>query len=228
MSEHLRAGVPALHQILSAEKSAYRLQMAKHFNDVKDPKATHSLIKLALFDVDAEVRIEALNSLDRRPSEGYRDQIMKAFRHPWPPIARHAAQAVVALDMKDAVPDLVALFSQPDPTAPFAVKEKMMVRELVRINHHRNCMLCHPPISEAALADRDTARALATTPVGPVPSMQDPLPPSSSTAYYAARRGITLVRRHHLSAPGLFGSASGCEARSLAGKAAFRLLRAQP
>jgi hypothetical protein len=101
--------------------------------------------------------------------------------------------------MKDAIPDLVAIFSQPDPTAPFAVKaddgkEKMMVRELVRINHHRNCMLCHPPISEAALADPKSARAFSAMPVGPVTSMQDPLPPSSSTVYYAPRRGITLVR----------------------------------
>ena len=36
--------------------------------------------------------------------------------------------------------------------------------------------------------------AFATCPVGPVPSPDEPLPPSRSAAYYGPREGITLVR----------------------------------
>ena len=45
------------------------------------------------------------------------------------------------------------LLDQPDPTLPFlkkqADKETWMVRELVRLNHHRNCLLCHAPSQSA-------------------------------------------------------------------------------
>ncbi len=185
--------VSALHQITCVEKSDFRMAMIKRVQDVSGPRASGSLVKMALYDLDADVRAEALHALQDRPKDEYRAEVLKAFRHPWAPVARNAAAAVIALKMKEIIPDLKVLLKQPDPAAPFVVKTddgkaKTMVRELVRVNHHRNCMLCHPPVGDAALRD------LASLPIGPVTSMDQELPSSSTTVYYSPRPGIILVR----------------------------------
>src|SRR5207302_7066026 len=89
----------------------------------------------------------------------------------------------------DLVPHLIEVLAEPDPSEPFQKEEDgktvWAVRELVKINHHRNCLLCHAP------ADPGPLRG---TPVGLVPSPVEPMPPSRSTAYYAERNGSTLAR----------------------------------
>lgn len=202
----------ALQQIISAEKPALRRELVwtmRNVTDPKslanqyaktasDPKATQVLVKFALYDVDDDVRAEALKALSNLPAKAYFSEVMKAFRHPWPPIAQNAAQAVIKLDMKDALPELVGLLNEPDPAAPFSVNtdgvEKKMIREMVRINHHRNCMLCHPPLGDAEVKQFPRGR-LPDFPVGPVPSMQEPLPPAISAAYYSIRPGSGILVR---------------------------------
>lgn len=53
------------------------------------------------------------------------------------------------------------------------------VRELVRVNHLRNCLLCHAP----AESPTDPVRGL-------VPNRDVPLPPSFSTSYYEGNQGL--------------------------------------
>src|SRR5262249_1081018 len=72
-----------------------------------------------------------------------------AIRYPWAPVADHAADALVALQDRDAAPMLVAQLGKPDPAAPFAKGRGAAVRELVRINHNTNCLLCHVPATGA-------------------------------------------------------------------------------
>ena len=132
-----------------------------------------------------------------RPSAEYRTVLLNALRYPWAPAAQHAADAIVKLNLQDAVPDLLSMLNEPDPRALFVVKKvgeqpKTMVRELVRVNHHRNCMLCHVPIAE--LPREMTRVRVPEIPMGPVPSPQDRLPPSSSAVYYGFEPGITVVR----------------------------------
>jgi hypothetical protein len=55
---------------------------------------------------------------------------------------------------------------------------RLVVRELVRVNHLRNCMLCHAP----ATSTNDPVRGL-------VPEPGQPLPPPT-TPYYGGDRGI--------------------------------------
>jgi hypothetical protein len=67
---------------------------------------------------------------------------------------------------------------EPDPSAPFYEGEKRVVRELVRINHLRNCMMCHAP-----------SRSVEREPVrGQIPKPGVPLPPVDQ--YYGSGDGI--------------------------------------
>jgi hypothetical protein len=191
--------VPALKQILGAEDAQYRRRFAESLKSKKGERATEVLLDLAIFDFDMEVRVAALEALHDRPAKQIRPVVVKALRYPWSPVMQNAAQVAIELDMKEMVPDLVAMLDEPDPSLPFAVKKgedapKQFVRELVRVNHHRNCMLCHAPIDENVLSDRNELAKLRQTPVGPVPSMEDELPPGSTTIYYSIRPGITVVR----------------------------------
>jgi hypothetical protein len=116
--------------------------------------------------------------------------LLNGLRYPWAPVNFHAAEALVALDADAVVPELVKLLDAPDPCAPFEVerdgKKVTVVRELVRLNHNANCLLCHAP----SLRPTDLVR-------GAVPSPSEPLPPRFSPAYYYGRgtsRDGLLVR----------------------------------
>src|SRR5262249_6522729 len=84
-----------------------------------------------------------------------------------------------ALKDGDALPALVGLLDAPDPKGPVAEeidgRERFVTREVVRVNHLRNCFLCHAP-SRSPQSDLVQGR---------VPTPGQPLPPP--VAYYADR-----------------------------------------
>jgi hypothetical protein len=184
-----------------------------------------------VFDLSAEVREAAVGALADRPRDEYRGLLLDGLRYPWAPVADHAAEALVALDDRDALPRLTALLAEPDPAQPAPrtfhdidpalirsapwpreawptavvldegkIGERRtgllpypndvpgraqaltgsvtVVREVVRVNHLRSCLLCHPPSSNRA----DPVRGL-------VPSPEQPLPPPFTTAYYDGQTG---------------------------------------
>jgi hypothetical protein len=106
-----------------------------------------------------------------------RQLFLEALSHPWSPAADFASEALVALEDRGSVPALVELVEAPDPLAPFvhgtSHDTRPRVRELVRINPVRNCLLCHAASTRTA----DMVRAV-------VPDPQQPLPPSFTPAYY--------------------------------------------
>ena len=61
------------------------------------------------------------------------------------------ADALVALKCMTALPKVVDFLDEPDPAAPFERTENGVtvtaVREMVKLNHNRNCLLCHAPAS---------------------------------------------------------------------------------
>jgi hypothetical protein len=188
--------LPAMRQILLAESDEFRLRMVIHLTDIADPQATEILARLAVYDLDSAVRDKAVEALRPRPKAEYRATLARGLRYPWAPVVRNAAQAAATLGMDGMVPEMVALLDEPAPGNPYieAVKDgepKRMIRELVRVNHHRNCLLCHAPADASA---PELQGATPAYPVGPVPAPDEPLPPSRSAAYYGAREGITLVR----------------------------------
>jgi sugar lactone lactonase YvrE len=181
----LRAeAIPALQQLLMAENEAIREVLVEQLWRIEGKKASLALAQRALYDLNPKIREAAVVSLYKRPAEEYRQTLLEGFRHPWPVVADHAAEALAALGLKDTVPALVSLLDQPDPAEPYtrSGKEGLFVREMVRINHLRNCLLCHAP----SLNMKDRVR-------GRVPPTDQPLPPPFSRQYYADNSG-TFVR----------------------------------
>jgi hypothetical protein len=176
--------VPALMQVVMAEAAPVREVLAEQLARIDGKAATAALAQLALFDLSPRVRERAIGGLAARPAKDYRGALLKGLEHPWPPVADHAAEALVALKRTEAVPDLKELLKWPDPGAPYrkAGARGSFVKDLVRVNHLRNCVLCHAP----SLSRSDKVR-------GRVPVVGEELPPSSSRAYYSKDTG-TFVR----------------------------------
>src|SRR5205085_333603 len=110
-------------------------------------------------------------------------------RYPWAPVADHAAEALVALDLKDSVPQIVQRLNESDVGLPVSVRGPggvpvPAVREMVKINHLGNCVLCHCPSTDTT----DLVR-------GAVPTFGQALPaPATTPQYYEGNRGGSFVR----------------------------------
>ncbi len=178
---------PALLQILGPEANGFRRGLVDYLSRDNGAEATRALVKHVLFDIDADVRYAAMLALRERPQESYTPLLLDGLGYPWAAVARHAAEALAFFERTDLVPKLVDLLDQPDPTAPFdkmqAGKKISVVREMVRINHHRNCLLCH-----AASDGRVLGQVL-----GRVPDPDQELPPSLSVQYYGFGQGDVFV-----------------------------------
>jgi hypothetical protein len=147
--EEAPAVIATLMQFLPVESPTLRQGLAPFLARYPEKEASQALVRLALFDADEGVRKAALDALEKRGPQDVGALLLQGLQYPWPAVARNAASALVHLKRTDLVPTLVDLLDQPDPRAPVLreVKGKKVpvVRELVRINHHRNCLLCHAP-----------------------------------------------------------------------------------
>jgi hypothetical protein len=171
-------------QMCECEPTPMRRVALDTLRKLDGPKMTETLVRAALFDPDADLRRVAATALLGRPSQLYRPLLLSGFSHPWALAADHAADALQLLNDRAAVPALVRVLEAGDPSAPTPdAGGTPVVRELVRINHARNCQLCHAPSSNAT----DAARAK-------VPSPNQPLPPSFSLAYYESKSSEEIVR----------------------------------
>jgi hypothetical protein len=172
----------SLSQLLQPEQPWLRQLLVEVLAQIDGPAATAALARRAVFDLSPEARTEAVAALRVRPSGDALPELLAAYRHPWSPAADHATEALVALDTKLALPALAELLDAPDPCAPATAADgKPMVRELVRINHLRNCLLCHAP--NAASVSRTSAEV-----PGLVPSPDEPID-RFSLVYYSRGMG---------------------------------------
>lgn len=138
--------IPALLQLLMHEDPPIRRMLVELLEDTPCPASTRALAQRASFDLDAEARQMAVEALRDRDPADYRPVFLKALRYPWAPAARHAAEALVALGDRAAVPELITLLQQPDPCLPHPLPGgRLVVQEVVRARHLANCILCHPP-----------------------------------------------------------------------------------
>jgi hypothetical protein len=177
-----------LVQMLQVENEQERRMLIGELARALDETSLAALARLAVFDSSADIRNAALEVLKNRNLDLPRALFLNTLRYPWAPAARRAALALVTLEDRKAIPSLVGLLDLPDPARPVfdESRRKPVVRELVRINHMRNCYLCHP------------AGPVLHVPVGGVvPRPGKPIP----ALYYAAqssenvRADITFVRQ---------------------------------
>ncbi len=139
--------VPVLTQVLQVEDTDYRRLLVEELGRIPGPESSKALVARALYDPDAAIRKAAAAELKKRPLRECESGLLEGLRYVWPPVADHAAEALIELHELTTVPKLVALLDLGDPRFPFRSKPtgKLQVQELVRINHLRNCCLCHPP-----------------------------------------------------------------------------------
>jgi outer membrane biosynthesis protein TonB len=194
-SEWLRPeAIPALLQLLQAEGGPVRLILVELLAKIDHKRATEALAIRAVVDLSAAVREAAIQALSRRPREEYRELLLAGLRYPWMPVQQHASEALVALRDTDAAPQLAMLLGETPGTLPFTVtqnkKQTTVVRELVRVNHLANCLLCHAPSFDRT----DLVRGAVPTPGQPLPA------PVTTPQYYDrggsfARADITYLRQ---------------------------------
>ena len=123
-------------------------------------------------------RIAATDALRGFPADAYRASLLDGLTYPWPAVAKNAAEALIRLNDTEAVPQLVELLNQPDPRTPKQTEHGSYIqRELVSINHMRNCTLCHAD----SQSNSDLGRGL-------IPVWGKPLPQK----YYNASEGAMV------------------------------------
>jgi hypothetical protein len=162
--------------------------MAKYLSGVSHVEATRALARLAIFSADEETRTAALDALKVRRERDYTTILVEGLRYPWPTVARRAAEAIAKLERNDLLPQLIDVLEKDDPRTPIMerVKDKRVpvVRELVRVNHHRSCLMCHAP--------GNTGKVSADAVSAEVPVPGQPLNPPTSG--YGTSQTDILVR----------------------------------
>jgi HEAT repeats len=191
------ASVSSLMQVLGHEDGKARVDLVKHLDwlggPVAVPEATRALARLAIFSAEPEVRTAAIEALKKRDPKDYTEVLTAGLKYPWPAVAERAGEAIAKLGRKDLVPTLIDALDAPDPRAPESQeadgKSVTVVRELVRLNHHHNCLLCHAPATATRekLSKEQLANLEGLTAQVPVPS-------ESMVAYYAPSVPDILVR----------------------------------
>jgi hypothetical protein len=189
------AQIAALMQILAPESVELRLGLIKYLAGIPNVEATKALARMAIFSQEVEVRNAACDSLKVRPGKDYTDILIKALRYPWPAVAKRSSEAIARMGRSDLLSDLVAVLDQDDPRMPASRtvegKQVVLVREMVKVNHHRNCMMCHAPAESKALRSGINAE---------VPLEGQPLPPPSlgyqqSLSDLVVRIDVTYLRQ---------------------------------
>lgn len=150
LAEHVTvARIAALTQMLAAESPEMRLGLVKYLTAAPHVEATKALARMAIFSPEDDVRFAAVDALKVRRDKDYTEILLKGLQYPLPAVAKRSADAIARLDRSDLIPQLVAILDQPDPRLPTmretGEKKRLVVREVVKMNHHRNCMMCHSP-----------------------------------------------------------------------------------
>ena len=203
------ARIAALMQVLGPESVQLRREMVKVFSSIPHIDATRALASLAIFSEEEPVRRAALDALKTRREKDYSDTLLKGLNYPWPAVAQRTGDAIVKLKRNDLLPQLVDMLERPDPRAPQTKeidgKKVPVVRELVKVNHLRNCLLCHAPAAtpsspEVAASQLSSSKRTPVNFAGgnltaPVPLPNQQLPtPSPSGSYGQFSIPGTLVR----------------------------------
>jgi hypothetical protein len=136
-------------QVLPAASAEHHQLWVRALAAIPRVEATRALARAAVLSTEKDVRASAMEALSVRRERDCTAVLVELLRYPWPAVAESAAQAIVQLKRRDLIPHLEAMLDEPDPRRPRTEKragrEVTVAPELVRINHLRNCLLCHAP-----------------------------------------------------------------------------------
>jgi len=153
-----RAHIAVMAQNLIANDAAGQTRALRALTSTRQPDATRELARAAVFSPDKSLRDQAIKALAVRPSKEATEVLRSGLRYPWPAVAQNAAHAIVQLRRVDLIPQLKTALDEPDPRGPRAAtidgKKVTVAHEVVRINHLRNCMLCHAPAEESKTSEQ--------------------------------------------------------------------------
>ena len=196
-----RARIAAWMQT-SPKDQAKRKFIPTVLDAMQQPAATIALAKLAVFANEKDIRNKAIDALKRRPGADYTAVLFEGLRYPWAAIANQAAEAIVKLNRRDLVGRLAEFLKEPDPRAPFDKnlrgKNVTVVRELVRLNHRQNCILCHAPAtSDLAFKESGSSSEFlaAVVPTRPDDSFSVGYSNSLQFPDLAVRADVTYLRQ---------------------------------
>ena len=167
-----------IDQILQIDHPRLRLEMINSLRKSGSDTAVEILVDKAKFDLQPEVREAAIEGLANVPPEKFRQPLLQGLNYPWHVVAEHSAEALVRLNDMDAIPALIDMLDLPHPQSPVHSDGRFVQREMVGINHMKNCLLCHAP----SISQSDSVRGL-------IPHSSRPLPP----LYYDPTGGATDV-----------------------------------
>jgi hypothetical protein len=140
--------IPAVTQILQAQVTPVRILLVEQLAKIPGTAASEALAQRAIYDLSPQVREQAIGALQSRRVSDYQKVLLNGLRWPWRPVTEHSAEAIAALQLKELKSELDAMLQEPDPTLPFKKGNDsgngLYVKELVRISHAQNCLVCHP------------------------------------------------------------------------------------
>jgi len=139
------AATSALEQVFQVQDAPVRVKLVEALTAIPGPEATRTIARRALYDLSPDVRREAIAALTERDASEYQALLVDGLRYPWEAVAWNAAEALGKLASPDLASQLRNLLDAPPPTDPFQREADgpWRVRELVAVQHLRNCMLCH-------------------------------------------------------------------------------------
>jgi hypothetical protein len=185
---HLTAHLRAVRQMAGPAAGDAALARVQYLASVQRADATRDLARIAVYSRSSKARKQAIEALSVRRERDYTPVLLEALKYPWPAVAANAAEAITKLERKDLMPRLVDMLEGADPRGPReegdGEEKKYTASEMVRINHHHNCMLCHAPVDRAA--------APADVLIAEMPLPTQPLQPPSTG--YGSTQSPLLVR----------------------------------
>ena len=118
--------------MLQVESESVRENLIEMLSKNKHSSSSEALVNRALFDFSPAIREKAIEQLMDRRREDYWSALIDGLRYPWPPIADHAAKAIITVGSGGsriaAIRPLVELLDKPDPAAPYRNDDGQWIR----------------------------------------------------------------------------------------------------
>jgi hypothetical protein len=144
-----KAHLAVASQVMAGADVPGQVALVRGLASVPRPEAARELARVTVFSTEEAVRAAAIEALAVRREGAEADVLAAGLRYPWPAAAENAAHAIAKLKRTDLVPQLKGALSAPDPRGPrdevVGGRRETVAYELVRVNHLRNCLLCHAP-----------------------------------------------------------------------------------